>query len=355
MLTIADARSTRARAPRPHDGRARAGPATPHWDDARQAWNLAVDQRPRAVAYPRDAPATSWRSSSFARDDGLRVAAAGHRPQRRRRSARSPTRSSEDLGMRGVEIDPVTRIARVRRRRARVDVTAAGRAARPRRRSPAPRTTWASSATRSAAASAGSPASHGLAANSVTAIELVTADGEFLRADAEQRPRAVLGAARRRRQLRRRHGASSSALYPVPRGLRRHVIWPWERAAEVLRRLAPSGPDALPDERDHVGRILQLPPLPEIPEPLRGRQLVVIEAPPRRRRRAAPSCSRRCARSGPRSTRSRWCPAAALRACTWTRRSPTPGVGDYAMLDDLPADGDRRARRLAGPGSARRC
>ena len=49
--------------------------------------------------------------------------------------------------------------------------------------------------------------SHGLQANSVTAIELVTADGEFVRTDAEQRPRAVLGAARRRRELRHRHRA----------------------------------------------------------------------------------------------------------------------------------------------------
>ena len=49
--------------------------------------------------------------------------------------------------------------------------------------------------------------SHGLQTNSLTAIELVTADGELVRTDAEQRPGAVLGAARRRRQLRHRHRA----------------------------------------------------------------------------------------------------------------------------------------------------
>ena len=45
---------------------------------------------------------------------------------------------------------------------------------------------------------------HGFACDSVTAIELVTADGEHVRTDAEQRSRAVPRAARRRRELRRR-------------------------------------------------------------------------------------------------------------------------------------------------------
>ena len=62
--------------------------------------------------------------------------------------------------------------------------------------------------------------SHGLQTNSVTAIELVTADGELVRTDARQRPGAVLGAARRRRQLRRRHRARVPAL-PAARDLRR--------------------------------------------------------------------------------------------------------------------------------------
>jgi hypothetical protein len=34
----------------------------------------------------------------------------------------------------------------------------------------------------------------------------------------------------------------------------------------------------MPDEVTSVGRLLQIPPLPEVPEPLRGRQLVIVEA-----------------------------------------------------------------------------
>ena len=47
---------------------------------------------------------------------------------------------------------------------------------------------------------------YGLQANSVTAIELVTADGRPARVDARARARPLLGPSRRERQLRRRHG-----------------------------------------------------------------------------------------------------------------------------------------------------
>ena len=46
----------------------------------------------------------------------------------------------------------------------------------------------------------------GLQTNSITGVEVVTADGTSVRADATRERRAVLGAARRRRQLRHRHG-----------------------------------------------------------------------------------------------------------------------------------------------------
>ena len=34
----------------------------------------------------------------------------------------------------------------------------------------------------------------------------------------------------------------------------------------------------LPDEMTSVGRILQFPPIPQIPEPVRGQSFVVVEA-----------------------------------------------------------------------------
>src|SRR5215472_10830576 len=46
------------------------------YDQARQAWNLAVDQRPAAVVFPESADDVAS-AVLFAREHGLRVAAQG--------------------------------------------------------------------------------------------------------------------------------------------------------------------------------------------------------------------------------------------------------------------------------------
>ncbi len=51
----------------------------------------------------------------------------------------------------------------------------------------------------------------------------------------------------------------------------------WERTADVLHAWG-EWVSALPNEMGTWARILQVPPLPDIPEPVRGRQLVVVEA-----------------------------------------------------------------------------
>ena len=182
--------------------------------------------------------------------------------------------------------------------------------------------------------------SHGLQTNSLTAIELVTADGELVRTDARPRPRAVLGAARRRRELRHRHRAR---VPPLP-------------AARDLRRLHDVGLDARPsacctayaawavDAPDHVTtsfRIMQLPPLPEIPEPLRGRSIVID----RRRRPGRPGRARAAARARARDRHVRDDPRARARA-------PAPGPrGADALRRRHRAD--RRRCRPRPP--SRRC
>ena len=51
-------------------------PASPGWDSARKAWDLAVDQHPAAIALPESA-AGVIAAVGFARRHGLRVAAQG--------------------------------------------------------------------------------------------------------------------------------------------------------------------------------------------------------------------------------------------------------------------------------------
>ena len=56
------------------------------------------------------------------------------------------------------------------------------------------------------------------------------------------------------------------------------LVWPWEQAADVLARYV-EWAESAPDEVTASARLLQVPPLPDIPEPFRGRQLVVGDGP----------------------------------------------------------------------------
>lgn len=133
-------------------------PADPAWDAARRAWNLAVDQRPAVVALPRTV-ADVVDAVDYARTLGLRIAVQGT-------GHGAPGRALDDTmlvntsRMTGAEVDPGARTARVAAGTIWADVV---EAAVPTGSPPctARRTTWASSATHSAAVSAGSPASTG--------------------------------------------------------------------------------------------------------------------------------------------------------------------------------------------------
>src|SRR4051812_7911678 len=89
------------------------GPEDAGYDAARRAWNLAVDQRPAAVAFPiTDADVIAI--VEFAREAGLRVTvqATGHGA-----GASGPLDHAIVVNtsrMRGVRIDPGARKARVR-------------------------------------------------------------------------------------------------------------------------------------------------------------------------------------------------------------------------------------------------
>ena len=116
---------------------------------------------------------------------------------------------------------------------------------------------------------------HGLSAESVLAVEVVTADGTLLRADRTQNTDLFWA-------LRGGGGglgvvvAMEIALYEVEELVAGMMIWPWEQSEEVLTAYV-EWAETAPNSVSTSARMLQIPPLPDIPEFLRGRQIVVID------------------------------------------------------------------------------
>ena len=248
-------------------------PGQPGWDEARRAWNLSVDQRPAAVALPETVDDVVA-AVEHARVVGLRVAVQG--------TGHGAGSTSLDGALlvnmariTGVEVDADARVARVAGGTLWQDVVEKA-------------VEHGLTALHGSSGDVGVVGyslgggigwlarKHGLAASSIVSAEVVTADGEVVRAGPDTNADLFWA-------LRGGGGSFGVvteveiALYPVAEAFAGWLVWPAERAVEVLGRWAEWTKEA-PEEVTSVGRLLQMPPIPEIPEPLRGRQLVVVEA-----------------------------------------------------------------------------
>ena len=234
-------------------------PGDPGWDEARAAWNLAVDQHPAAVAIPADSGDVA-RAVRFARDNGLKVSVqgTGHNAAAYDGSIGESLMIRTDR-LREVAIEPATQTARV----------GAG-------------VTWGEvvgpAAEHGLAPLAGSShdvgvvgytlgggvswlaRKHGLAAEQVTAFEIVSAHGD---------PREVTAVTDPELFWALRGGGGNFAvitamefkLLPITEVYAGALFFPYERAGEVLeawRRWTAT----VPDEVTSIGRMIQMPPLP---------------------------------------------------------------------------------------------
>jgi hypothetical protein len=108
----------------------------------------------------------------------------------------------------------------------------------------------------------------GYAADHVRSLEVVTADGELRHADAESEPELFWAL----RGGKGNFGVVTSLefdLFPVPRLYAGGIYFPGDRMADVLRAWAAWLPGT-PETMISSFAVLRLPPLPELPEPLRG-------------------------------------------------------------------------------------
>ena len=248
-------------------------PGDPGWDLARRAWNLAVDQQPTFVAVPADA-ADVVAIMDFARANGLRVAPQGTGHAAAAIASLEGTILAQTQRMRGVEIDPEAQTARVQAGTLWVEVT---EAATPHGLFPL---AGSSPDVGVVGYTLGGGLSwlgrkHGLAANHVTAIELVTPDGELVRATADDHADLFWA-------LRGGGGnfgvvtAMEFRLFPYGEVYAGMFLFPFERAAEVLSAWH-AWTRTAPEEITTSMRLLHVPPLPELPEFVRGRSIVVID------------------------------------------------------------------------------
>ena len=322
-------------------------PGDADWDRSRQAWNLAVDQHPAAIAFPRDTAEVAA-AVRYARERGLRVA-----PQRTGHNA-NPLGSLEDTlllrtdALQGVEIDAANRRARVRAGAKWEDVVPQasdlGLAALH------GSTGDVSVVGYSLGGGLGWYArKHGLAANSVTAIELVTADGEHVRADRDNEPElfwALRGGAGNFGVVT----ALEFDLIEQPLDYAGALFFPWERAGEVLQAWREWLPST-PDEVTSVGRILQFPPFDFVPEPLRGKSFALVEAVYLGSEDEGRELLEPLRALGPVMDTFAMVPPEGIAELHMDPKDPVPGVTDHSLLGALSAEAIDDFVAVAGSGS----
>jgi FAD/FMN-containing dehydrogenase len=324
-------------------------PGDASYDDARTPWNVAIDQRPAAVAYPRtaDEVATVVRAAA---DSGLRIApqSTGHN------AGPLAARGLDDVvvlrtsGLNQVIADPDGGIVRIE----------GGAVWEP---------AVAAAATHERAVLHGSSPdvgvagytlgggigwyarTHGLAANSVTAVELVIGDGTQVRASADENA-ALFWALRGGGGSFGVVTALEMRTFPIATAYAGMLMWDIADAEAVLRewsRWAPSAPDAVTT----AFRILRLPPMEELPPFLRGRSVVVIDG-------AVLGSDEEGARmvAGLRALRPELDtfarqPASSLVRLHMDPEGPSPFRSDSRMLGSLPDTGVDAFLAQVGPGA----
>ncbi len=187
--------------------------------------------------------------------------------------------------------------------------------------------------------------SHGLQTNSLTAVELVTPAGELVRADADSDPElfwAVRGGGGNFGIVT----ALEFRLYELTEIYAGFMVWDWSEAARVLPAYAEWAATA-PDHVTTSFRIMQLPPLPEIPAPIRGRSIVIIDGAVQ----GDPAVLEPLRALNPEIDTFATIPAPALIRLHQDPEEPMPYAGDTALIKGLDADGIEMLLQMAGPKS----
>ncbi len=249
-------------------------PGDAAWDEARTAWNLAVDQRPACIAVPANADdvvaLVGW-----ARESGLRIAvqATGHNARPLGDLAGAVLLKMTSFS--GVEIDPAARIARIE------GGVTWGEVAAPAAEHGLMALQGSAHDVGVVGYSLGGGVSflsrkHGLAAERLRAVEIVTGDGVLRRVTADSEPDlfwALRGGGGNfgivtaiEIELLERDSIYAGALF-----------FPMDQAGRMLSEWR-NWIVGLPEEMTSVVSLRNFPPMPELPDFLRGQSYAIVEA-----------------------------------------------------------------------------
>jgi hypothetical protein len=327
------------------DGRV-ATPDDSDWDEARQAWNLIADQHPVAVAFatsPDDVAAVV----GFAAANDLRVTAQGTGHGAAALGPLDETILIRTTRMRGVEVDAGAGTARVE---AGVEGSELGEAAQVHGMCSMP---GSSPNVGVIGYTLGGGLSwlgrkHGFACNRVRAIEAVTADGEQRRIDADSEPDLFWAM---------RGGGGSFAivtaleldLVPVSDAYAGALLFPAELGAGAIRAYR-DWAEELPEEVTSIVRFLRPPPIPDVPEQIRDRPLLTIDATCIGDRASGEQLIAPLRAIGePIMDTFDQIPAAGLSRIHMDPEPPVPGIGHHALVRELPDDAIDAFCSVAGP------
>ncbi|HUB98666.1 MAG TPA: FAD-binding oxidoreductase [Solirubrobacterales bacterium] len=323
------------------------GPEEDGWDAERGAFNLNVNQQPAMIAVPASAEEVSA-VVRYAGENGLRVA-----PQRTGHNAEPMGPLADSILLKTSRLDRVQIDAGARR--ARVGAGARWGDVVPQASELGLAALHGSTPDVSVAGyTLGGgmgwyARKHGLAANHVTAIEVVTADAEIRTVSAMQEPELFWA-------LRGGGGnfgvvtALEFELFPIEQVYAGVLFFPFERAEEALQGWLAWTADA-PEEVTSVGRLLQFPPFEEIPEPLRGQAFAVIEATFLGDEATGAELLAPLRALGPVMDTFAMVPPVGIAELHMDPRDPMPYATDHSLLDELPAQAIADFVAAAGPGS----
>ena len=322
-------------------------PTDAGWDAAHQAFSTLVDQRPEAMVFPADETDVIT-IVNYAREHGVRIAPQATAHNAGPLGALIETIVVQTSDLTEVSIDPVAHRVRVgsgiKWEKVAPQLSDHGLAG----------LHGSSPDVGIAGYSLGGgmgwlARKYGLQTNSVTAIELVTADGEFRRVTAENEPDLFWA-------LRGGGGnfgivtAIEFAVYPVEELYAGALFFPFERATEVFhtwRELLPT----FPEELMTWANILHFPPLPEIPEPFRGGSYAIVMGAYLGEEREGRELLRRLRDLAPEIDTFAMVPPIGLGELAMDPPDPLPFVSGHEMLSELPAELMDDLLEIVGPES----